>query len=462
MKSEIEQFNKLQFPPPLKSFDSIKFHLADKRPTLSYSQAISLSEQSLKYFSVGNPTANMVRSRYYVDNPVKLCETMPNQCTEVSQDISNSIDIGTNSNSSQKIAEYKKLLGCYLRRGEYKNVISLMQRINQQVHYIGVLSVYAFISAIASKDDTNEFNFFQIIEKQLINNILDIRHIYHLFDELQLLSSKEDHPTPLLDISFLDVSRLKEVIQFRYHILPTIQLNLRYFRTPDRILDLTQIINNISTKLPPLIPIAEGFFGIPPNNPQTILNLNSSTNSNSNSSPSFNQKQSNHRSKGGSGSKNRSRTPIKSKESAEVLSLISAAKWEQAIIAATEVLAKNPKDSEMYLHRAFALYHFAKMEDALNDCTISLSIRKTDKALRMRASFWLLLGDPDLCKEDLQMMDDKSLYNNLFKQNANKIQNNSTSSNKGKGYKGIQKGGNSKRATLDTIKKFSANMNDFI
>ena len=461
MKSEIEQFNKLQFPPPLKSFDTIKFHLADKRPTLSYSQAISISDQSMKYFQVGNPTSNMVRSRYYVDNPVKLCESIPQHCTEVSQDISNSTDIGSNGSGYQKMAEYKKLLGCYLRRGEYKNVISLMQKIHQQLHFVGILSIYSFISAIASKDDTNEFNFFQIIEQQLTHQWNDLRHIYHLFDELQLLSSKEEYPTPLLDISFLDVSRLKDILRFRYHIYPTFQLNALYFCAPDRSLDLTQLVGNISTKLPPLIPIGEGFFGIPPTDPQVLFNLSSSTNSSATSSPSFN-KSSNHRSKGGSGSKNRSRTPVKSKESAEVLSLISAAKWEQAVIAATDVLTKNPKDSEMYLHRAFALYHFAKMEDALNDCTTSLSIRKTDKALRMRASFWLLLGDPDLCKEDLMMMDDKSIYNNFFKQNANKTQNNSPATNKGKGSKGIQKGPNNKRTSIDSMKKFSANISDLI
>ena len=348
-----------------------------------------------------------------------------------------------------------------MRRGEYKSIILQMQKIQQQTHFIGVLSMYSFIAAIALKDDTSEFNFFQIIEKQLINNIHDIQHIYHLFDELQLLTSKEDYPTPLLDISFLDVSRLREILRFRYHLFPTIQLNVRYLRTPDRILDLSQLLGNISSKLPPLIPIGEGFFGIPPIDPQTILNFNSTSNSNSSSS-SFNQKMSNHRSKGGSGSKNRSRTPVKSKESAEVLSLISAAKWEQAVIIATDVLAKNPKDSEMYLHRAFALYHFAKMEDALNDCTTSLSIRKTDKALRMRASFWLLLGEVDLCKEDLLMMDDKSLYNNLFKQNANKVQNNSPSTNKGKGSKNMQKGGNNnnKRVIFDNMKKNPGNNND--
>ncbi|KAK8882595.1 hypothetical protein M9Y10_045237 [Tritrichomonas musculus] len=459
MKSEIEQFNKLQFPPPLKSFDTIKFHLADKRPTLTYTQAVSISEQSMNYFAVGNPTPKMIRSRYFVENPVKLYESVPRRFIELSQDISNSADIGNNNNNnSQKIAEYKKLLGCYLRRGEYKNIISLVQKVHHQTHFVGILPIYAFISSIILKDDDNEFNFFQIIEKQLINNIQDIKHIYHLFDELYLLSSKEDYPTPLLDISFINVSRLKDILNFRFHIFPTIQLNTRYFRTPDRIFDLSSLLTNVSSKLPPLIPIGEGFFGIPPSDPQTILNSNlltSSNSSNSSLSPQFNQKSSNYRPKGGSSSKNRSRTPVKSKESTEVLTLISESKWEQAVNLATEVLTKNPKDSEMYLHRAFALYHFAKMEDALNDCTTSLIIRKTDKALRMRASFWLLLGEADLCKEDLQMMDDKSLYNNLFKPNTNKAQNNSPSVNKGKTTKSPQKNG--KRVNFDNSKK---NFND--
>ena len=50
----------------------------------------------------------------------------------------------------------------------------------------------------------------------------------------------------------------------------------------------------------------------------------------------------------------------------------------------------------------------------------------------------------------------------LFKQNVNKVQNNSPSTNKGKGSKNMQKGGNNnnKRVNFDNMKKNSGNNND--
>jgi Flp pilus assembly protein TadD len=91
------------------------------------------------------------------------------------------------------------------------------------------------------------------------------------------------------------------------------------------------------------------------------------------------------------------------------LALIQAERWSEAIMAATEVISRDPKDAEMYLHRAFALHQVGKLADAIADCTESLDIRKSDKARRLRAGLWLLLGERDIAQQDMDEMEDKRL-----------------------------------------------------
>ncbi|OHS99145.1 hypothetical protein TRFO_34505 [Tritrichomonas foetus] len=407
MKSEVEQFNKLQFPPPLKTFSPINFKLADERPTLSYSQASLISFESVSYFEVGNPISEQIRARFKVEDPITLRDYIPQPYLETEQDIAN-VSYPNNSDEQRKII-FTKQVGGHLRRREYEPVVSLMAKIQSHLQYSGILPLYAFISAIICDDDANEFNFFQYIEENFVQSIFDFPHYNHVLDEIFLLSKKGNYPTPLLDISVPDVFTLKNMLQKRVHIIPSFQFHTNFFHFQDRILGITQTFNSIRTKLPPLLPVGEGFHGI--TNDQKPLPIN------------FSMK---NRSKN---SKARSRTPVKSRESSDVLSLISKSKWSEAVALATEALSKSPNDTEMYLHRAFALYHIEKMEDALNDCTLSISIKRTDKALRMRASFWLLLGEADLCMEDLLMMDDKSLYQSVVKQNIQKMQANNNNNN---------------------------------
>ena len=86
----------------------------------------------------------------------------------------------------------------------------------------------------------------------------------------------------------------------------------------------------------------------------------------------------------------------------------------------TDFINKNPDDSEMYLHRAFALFRCFKLQDAILDCTRSLKLKKTDKALQMRASFWLMLGDPEMCRIDLNQLENKgSLLSSIPSRNPN-------------------------------------------
>ena len=399
MKSEVEQFNKLQFPPPLSSFGQIPFFLSENRAHLNYYEAHKISEESLKYFDCTNFVSNdAIRARFKGEKAAsfKNCEMSP--YIEIEQDISNSAAL-TNPSDETKLSYYRKLVGGFLRRREYLQVISTISKVHHLIQFGGILPICLFIAAILEDDDSSEFNFFKIIEEQTIFDMKDTPHFLHLLDELKLIQADKYYPAPLLELIIPDTDLLRKIIRKRCHIIPKLR-SVKYYHIQDQMFNMTHICNNAKDKLPQLLPIGEGFLGITIE-PKPLP-------------PSFSNKP---RSKA---TKTRARTPAKTKESADVLALISQKKWDNAIALATEALNKNPNDSEMYLHRAFALYNEQKIEDAINDCTTSLSVKKTDKALRMRAAFWRVLEEIDLCLEDLQMMDDKASQQKFLNGDSNK------------------------------------------
>jgi tetratricopeptide (TPR) repeat protein len=92
----------------------------------------------------------------------------------------------------------------------------------------------------------------------------------------------------------------------------------------------------------------------------------------------------------------------------DVLAMIRNARWNDALKLTSRVIERDPKDHEMYVHRAFVLYQLGQYADAVGDVTKSLDIKKTEKAKKLRAALWCLLGDREMAELDLDQTDDHS------------------------------------------------------
>ncbi|MDB5387991.1 MAG: hypothetical protein JWM11_3637 [Planctomycetaceae bacterium] len=77
----------------------------------------------------------------------------------------------------------------------------------------------------------------------------------------------------------------------------------------------------------------------------------------------------------------------RSKGMRQVRELMTAGKWEDAILKLNELVARYPKDSEFALHRGFGLRQLNRFEEALPD------LQRVQKSFGDDSGLWELLGD---------------------------------------------------------------------
>ncbi|KAH0794000.1 Heat shock protein sti1-like protein [Histomonas meleagridis] len=356
-------------------------------PELSPLQISHYKDESISYFTEHSVTANQVRRRHQIRNPANLLTSQ----SHVSPDLFhpsclNSEEPVTNIKDSDLLIA----VGQSLRSHKYDEINQICES-HKSSNCLNIFKFIGFISSIISESDEYETKFYEDISNLNMCKS-EIPHYTHLLDEIHLIS-QTDYPTPLMELILGDITDLRHVFNSGFHLIPKLTFSETNLPIDDsssgRFLDaISQFRNN----LPPLEPIGEGIKIMlkEPLAPQSTTPIFPSR-----IRPKSNQK-------------SRNRIIPKSKEESDVLKFIAKSNWPAAISLATEMIEKNPDDPEIYLHRAFALINCYKIQDAILDCTRSLKIKKTDKALQMRASFWLMLGDSEMCKNDLNQLESKS------------------------------------------------------
>ena len=89
-----------------------------------------------------------------------------------------------------------------------------------------IFSILGFISSLCEKKNQYETEFFKICEKTTFLKS-DLKHIYHLFDEL--LSIQYQKELPLLNLILGDLNSLFQSYEFQPHLLQILSINKNHF-----------------------------------------------------------------------------------------------------------------------------------------------------------------------------------------------------------------------------------------
>lgn len=385
--------NQFEFPPPASTLPIVPFSICFKPEPLTPNQISNIRDESVSFMVSDQPSAKTYRN---------ACEGKPNPILFSSNGL-NSRDLFQNTMLSMDSDDLEIMLGQAIRSHRYGEVIKICEfATNYKSNYLSIYQFVGFVASILNRDDESEMMFFECIS-DMVPREGEISHFIDLLDELYLLQ-QTDEKAPLIEMIFGDSTEIRNMMHTKLHIIPELVFDKNHRSIPEN--DNEKISKEIDfhkSQLPMLDPVGEGIEVLNKEQllvqtpPQKVFTTRNNRNQ-----------------------KSRNKVVTKSKEEADVLNLISRKNWLAAISLTTDFINKNPDDSEMYLHRAFALFRCFKLQDAILDCTRSLKLKKTDKALQMRASFWLMLGDPEMCRIDLNQLENKgSLLSSIPSRNPN-------------------------------------------
>lgn len=373
--------NQFEFPSPLSESSPIPFSISHFPPPLTPAQISSIRDDCVAFMEFGTVSSHEVRT---------LCEAKP-ASAPLTANFLNSRDLFQRSMESMSAGNIDVLLGQALRARRYGDAVKVCEfATNCAPNHLRIYQFVGFIAAILDGDDEGETMFYECISDMLPRDG-EMCHFIDILDELYLLQ-QTDEKAPLIEMMFGDTTEIRTAMHTKLHLIPEIVFDKNHRPIPENDNDKISLeIDFQKGQLPMLEPVGEGIEVA--NKEQLLVQVPT---------------QKNFTAKNNRNQKSRNKVVTKSKEETDVLNLISRSNWLGAISLATDLINKNPDDHEMYLHRAFALINCYKIQDAILDCTRSLKLKKTDKALQMRASFWLMLGDPEMCRINLNQLENKS------------------------------------------------------
>jgi tetratricopeptide (TPR) repeat protein len=273
-----------------------------------------------------------------------------------------------------------RAVGFYQRTGDHAQIVNYARKLlPREASAFTLPHLLGFVAAVAREINVQEFEFHALIQAANSSPI-DIPHLLHFTDELQLMTIGVESGFPLLELNFMDVKPLMIAFSKRYHLIPEIRL----YPAPPIVLprdyeEMRREADRAAEALPELTPVGDGNrIG-----PDELRAYGAAV-----------------RGRGRGTAKSRPRAP--GKPQGDVVALIQRGKHAQAYVVATEALAKAPDDWEMYIHRAFCQLLLEKYADGIIDCNRSLEIKRTEKAFRLRAALWLKLGDREMSDRDLR------------------------------------------------------------
>ena len=396
-----------QFSSPFHSWDTpfnspsrlgIPTPYEPNQTNFTMAKAEDLKEISKNYFSVSSYKACELRTSYPNNTFTHSTTTINNQVLEIQLSTSTRTFSQPFVQQCDYFAYYLRLMGTYLRFGNYKPVVERAKKAMQTKTPDHVLITFlGYIAALCMNDVSDFDDFIQEIEKSFFSNE-DLPHYFRLIDEMIALRQQPDIKTPLLNLVLPNTHELATHLKSRIQIFPRISCDInklisRYEITKkpslinNKVNEMYEIINKTRKALPPLMPLAEGFGNL-----DDVM-----------VSPS--RKPSKFRSK--SKQKHQALKTQGSNPTDKVLAFIQKKEWLNAIQAATEIIDQNKNDDNMLQHRAYALMKYSKNHDAIIDISRAIEIKKTDVRLKMRAAMWLTLGERKLSMMDLQALEEK-------------------------------------------------------
>lgn len=399
-----------QFSSPFHSWDTpldspsrmdIPVSPRSNPPPLTSSSIKAIKELSQDHFQINSIKSYQIRSglTHYISPP----EQSPpdNNFLELKLCLATRSFVDQSSNQANSLQYSIRLICSYLRFRNYEAAIDASQTALNKVTDSGLIPFLGLLAAICNRSEAEEMIFFEAAEKSFYLDD-DLPQFYRLIDELLVLRSLpeseiKDYHSPLINLILPDNRDLIKALKEKVHIFPRIgsdlqKLLIKYRRHksqthPQSLVEMLQIVDQAKENLPQLLPVCEG--------------LSSIENSQSNTSK-----------KPKARAKSKVKQTLKMKQANgnptdKVLMLIQNREWKAAAAAATEYLEQNPDDADMLQHRAFALMNLYKNHDAIIDISKAISIKKTDRRLRMRAALWITLGERDLCDADLAAVEVK-------------------------------------------------------
>jgi hypothetical protein len=240
--------------------------------------------------------------------------------------------------------------------------------------------ILGWVTAVLNTKTEEEYNFYTRVQSSPVS-VANFVMVSNFLDEIRSAIAGGG-PSPLLDLNCLEAHLLRTSFTRMGHLIPEVRI---CEDPPCADCDLGRIIKSRrEIKIPMPIPITMGAIG-EKSGVKPILKQKSGVRS------------------------------VDRRKDWDVVMLLQEKSYLRALSAASEHLSKFPEDSEMYLHRAFCLLNLEQYADAVLDCSKSLSLKKTDKALRMRSALWWKLGDFKLAKKDLKAMEDEIWAANFLK-----------------------------------------------
>ena len=272
--------------------------------------------------------------------------------------------------------DIERIIGAAQRAQDYRTVVRFCSAIlYKQSKYLCWTHIIGYISGVITEVPQPEL-FFSCLCKAMVFNLIELPHLFHFLDELRIVSETGDcESCTLLKLNKFSDRAIINAFYKHAHIIP--ELTTRPQTSTALSTNEVSRLKAPGTNVPPLVPVGEG-------------------------------------EKEGGGSRHFSdraferQAKLKNKET-DVIDMMKSRKWVPACTLATAHLRKNPNDADMYLNRAMCLVNIEKYSDAILDCTRALNVQKSDRALRLRAGIWLMLGDKLMAQEDLDAMEDKSL-----------------------------------------------------
>lgn len=281
--------------------------------------------------------------------------------------------------------DQQRNLGTFQRSVDYRSVVQICSSIiSKKTKGVCWTQLIGFISSALMENPKQELRFFRMCES-MAPNIQDLPHLLHMLDEIKILADRRDLSTcTLLQLNKFKERNLMDSFCRRAHLVPELTKRLRT-GPPIASRELERM--KVSDHLPTLVPIGEG---------------------------NFDEARKGTGDKPGRAGRHFSERALErqaklNNKATDVIDLMKSKKWSPACLVATAQLKKNPNDAEMYINRAMCLINLEKYSDAVIDCTRALAIKRSDKALRLRAGIWMMLGDKLMAQADMDAMEDQSL-----------------------------------------------------
>lgn len=389
----------------------------DTMKQVSYDEIEAVRNESIKYFSQDALIANKIRFRHPNSEKYILPATnrqIKKGLSPLKQTITlEYLDYTEGSTTAKRCSELQKI-GCLISLKNYEEALKVCKEVvnsfmAKNIDTPPILCFYGFFLSIMTGDDSGEFYFFRIIEQHYYFPH-EIPIYYRLLDEFKLLLHNYTY-LPLFELLFGNLDEFRSIKHLKDHLIPHIDSShTKISKIMDKNAANATLAKSVSNNFKDESNVFARYLDARNNLPYpkiigegySLYDLmkNFEKNVKNGKGPKRKQNQ----------NKNRQRaTNTKATNTNDVVTLLSQGVYAKAVVYANEYLSKNPNDHEMFLHRAFGLMNCGKFADALESCTQSIKIKPTEKGRQMRASLWLMFGDKVLSKEDLDLLENKSV-----------------------------------------------------